>query len=97
MQERHFRKLQKDRHLAEISFNILRNHLFKNLSVRDRKIMAKLIYKAELIEMELKSKDLNKTLMAFEDMINNITINIIDKEDNDDEDDEDGFNNPFDK
>jgi myo-inositol-1-phosphate synthase len=95
MKERHFRKLQKERHLSEISFNILANHTFKNLTSRERRQMAKLIYKAELIEMELKSKDINKTLQSFQEMIGNITINLIDKDDSDD--DEDDFNNPFDK
>jgi myo-inositol-1-phosphate synthase len=95
MRERHFRKLQKERHLSEIQFNILSNHTFKNLSSRERRQMAKLIYKAELIEMELKSKDINKTLQSFQEMIGNITINLIEKDDLDD--DEDGFNNPFDK
>jgi hypothetical protein len=86
MRERQIRKLQKNRHLAEIGFTLLQNPTFKNLSRADRYKMAKLIYKAELIEVEIKSKDLSKTLSAFQDMISQITSTMVD-----DDDDEDGF------
>jgi hypothetical protein len=87
MRERQIRKLQKNRHLAEIGFTLLQNPTFKNLSRADRYRMAKLIYKAELIEVEIKSKDLSKTLSAFQDMITQITNSMVD----DDEDDDDNF------
>lgn len=87
MRERQIRKLQKNRHLAEIGFTLLQNPTFKNLSRADRYRMAKLIYKAELIEVEIKSKDLSKTLNAFQDMIQTITSQMVDDEDEDD----DGF------
>jgi hypothetical protein len=87
MRERQIRKLQKNRHLAEIGFTLLQNPTFKNLSRADRYKMAKLIYKAELIEVEIKSKDLSKTLSAFQDMISQITSTMVD----DDDEDEDGF------
>lgn len=88
MRERQIRKLQKNRHLAEIGFTLLQNPTFKNLSRSDRYKMAKLIYKAELIEVEIKSKDLSKTLNAFQDMIQNITSQMVDDDDDDEE-------NPF--
>ena len=89
MREKHIRKLQKNRHLSEIAFTLLQNHTFKNLTRRDRYKMAKLIYKAELIEIEIKSKDLNRTLQSFQDMIQNISTQLI--EDFNDEDDDDDF------
>ena len=93
MRERQIRKLQKNRHLAEIGFTLLQNPTFKNLSRADRYRMAKLIYKAELIEVEIKSKDLSKTLGAFQDMITQITNSMVD--DDEDEDDNFGESGPF--
>lgn len=89
MRERHLRKLQKHRHLAEIAFNILRNPVFKNLSKRDRDKLAILIYRAELIDMELRGKDTNKVLQSFEELMNNINIQILDALDDDEFGDED--------
>jgi len=85
VRERHLRKLQKDRHLAEIAFNLLSNPTFKNLSRRERGQLAKLIYKAELIEVELRSKDTTRVMNAFKDLINGINIQILEAADDDDE------------
>ncbi len=85
MRERYLRKLQKHRHLAEISFNILRNPVFKNLSKRDRDKLAIIIYRAELIDMELRGKDTNKVLENFQELMNNINIQILDSALDDDE------------
>ena len=85
MRERHLRKLQKDLHLAEIAFNLLSNPTFKNLSRRERGQLAKLIYKAELIEVELRSKDTTRVMNAFKDLINGINIQILEAADEDDE------------
>jgi hypothetical protein len=49
--------------------------------------MAKLIYKAELLEMEIKSKDMSKTLMAFQDIINQVESQMIEGLDDDEDDD----------
>ena len=92
MRERQIRKLQKNRHLAEIGFTLLQNPTFKNLSRADRYRMAKLIYKAELIEVEIKSKDMSRTLASFQDMISRITDQLVE---DDDEDGFDGPENPF--
>ncbi len=86
MRERHLRKLQKHRHLAEISFNILRNPVFKNLSKRDRDKLAIIIYRAELIDMELRGKDTNKVLENFQQLMENINLQLIQDLDEDDED-----------
>lgn len=93
MRERQIRKLQKNRHLAEIGFTLLQNPTFKNLSRADRYRMAKLIYKAELIEIEIKSKDMSRTLDTFQEMISRITDQLV--EDDDDDDDLNGPQNPF--
>jgi hypothetical protein len=87
MRERHLRKLQKERHLAEITFNLLSNPTFKNLSRRERGQLAKLIYKAELLEIELRSKDANKVMDAFKQLMNGINIQILDARDRDDDED----------
>jgi hypothetical protein len=88
MRERHLRKLQKHRHLAEISFNILRNPVFKNLSKRDRDKLAVIIYRAELIDMELRGKDTNKVLENFQQLMDNINIQLIQDLDDDEDNDE---------
>jgi hypothetical protein len=88
MRERYLRKLQKHRHLAEIAFNILRNPVFKNLSKRDRDKLATIIYRAELIDMELRGKDTNKVLQSFEELMNNINIQLIQDLDDDEDNDE---------
>lgn len=86
MRERHLRKLQKDRHLAEIAFNLLSNPTFKNLSRRDRGKLARIIYKAELLEIELRSKDASRVMDAFKQLMNGINIQILDARDREDED-----------
>jgi predicted secreted Zn-dependent protease len=91
MRERYIRKLQKNRHLAEISFNILTNSTFRNLTRAERGRMAKLIYKAELMELEVKSKDVAKTMTSFQDMIKNIQVQLLDELDEDDDDFPDKF------
>jgi myo-inositol-1-phosphate synthase len=88
MRERYIRKLQKNRHLAEIQFNILANVTFKNLSPRERKQMAKLIYKAELLEMEVKSRKIADTMKSFKDLMDNIEMQIKDDKYLDDDDDD---------
>jgi hypothetical protein len=88
MRERYIRKLQKNRHIAEIQFNILANVTFKNLSPRERKLMAKLIYKAELLEMEVKSRKIADTMKTFKDLMDNIEMQIKDDKFLDDEDDD---------
>lgn len=91
MRERYIRKLQKNRHLAEINFNILANVTFKNLTPRERRLMAKLIYKAELLEMEVKSRKVAETMQSFKDLMNNIEMQMKNDETFGDDDDDDFF------
>jgi myo-inositol-1-phosphate synthase len=88
MRERYIRKLQKNRHIAEIQFNILANVTFKNLTARERKQMAKLIYKAELLEMEIKSRKVAETMKTFKDLMDTIEMQIKDDKFLDDDDDD---------
>ena len=76
MQERHFRKLQKERHVAEIAFNLLSNQVFRNLSHRERQKMAKLIYKAELIDAEMRSKDSYNVMLQFNSIMQNLDMKL---------------------
>lgn len=88
MRERYIRKLQKNRHIAEIQFNILANVTFKNLTARERKRMAKLIYKAELLEMEIKSRKVADTMKTFKDLMDTIDMQLKDGDFGDDDDDD---------
>jgi hypothetical protein len=76
MQERHFRKLQKERHVAEIAFNLLSNQVFRNLTPRERQKMAKLIYKAELIDAEMRSKDSYNVMLQFNSIMQNLDMKL---------------------
>lgn len=90
MNERQVRKVQKNRHMTEIQLNIAANSVFKNLSHRDRMKLAKIIYKAEMVEFYVREKDLNRVNTAFQEMIANALMNLEVRdfpEDLDDEDD----------
>lgn len=91
MNERQVRKVQKNRHMTEIQLNIAANSVFKNLSHRDRTKLAKIIYKAELVEFYIREKDLGKVNAAFQEMIANALRNIDDAFDEDEDGDEDPF------
>lgn len=90
MNERQVRKVQKNRHMTEIQLNIAANSVFKNLSHRDRAKLAKIIYKAEMVEFYIREKDLTKINTAFQDMIANALMNI-DASFEEDDEDEDPF------
>lgn len=93
MNERQVRKVQKNRHMTEIQLNIASNSVFKNLSQRDRVKLAKLIYKAEMVEFYIRERNLSKVNSAFREMIATALMNLdaeFDIED-DDDDEEDPF------
>jgi hypothetical protein len=99
MRERHLRKIQKQRHMSNILIMILNNPIFKNLDERDRRKMARLIYKAEMVEMHARDKDIVRVNTSFQSIIDAIRINIeqIDERElndfiDDDFDDDDDFN-----
>lgn len=87
MNERQVRKVQKNRHMTEIMLNIAQNSVFKNLSQRERVKLAKIIYKAEMVEFYIREKDLNRVNNAFQEMIANALMNLDITEFPDDEDD----------
>lgn len=94
MNERQVRRVQKNRHMTEIMLNIAQNSVFKNLSQRDRIKLAKIIYKAEIVEFYIRERDLNKVNSAFQDMIANALNNLEFLEDDDDDDFPDDFHGP---
>lgn len=92
MNERQVRKVQKNRHMTEIMLNIAQNSVFKNLSQRDRMKLARIIYKAEIVEFYIREKDLNKVNTAFQEMIASALMSLDERDYlDDDEDDEDPF------
>lgn len=88
MYDRQLRKLQKTRHMADIKRMILANPIFKNLSERDQKKLALLVYKAESLEMYAREKDIMRVSDSFDEIID--AINLALSPDPDDEDDENG-------
>ena len=95
MNERQVRKVQKNRHMTEIMLNIASNSVFKNLGNRDRMKLAKIIYRAEIVEFYIREKDLSKVNNAFQEMIANALMNLDSAEFSDDFDDDD--EDPFKK
>ena len=69
MNERYLLKIQKQRHMSNIRIMLLNNPMFKNLSERDQKKISKLIYKAEMIEMHARDKNIMGINKSFEDII----------------------------
>lgn len=71
--EKQLRRLQKQRHMYDIQQMILANPLLKNLNNRDQKVLRKLLYKAEMVEMFMRDKQLIRVNESFEDIINNFS------------------------
>ncbi len=86
MYDRQLRKLQKTRHLADIKRMILSNPVFKNLGDRDQKTLAKLVYKAEWIELYARERDILRVNDSFDEIIDAIN-QAFDSEHPDDDDD----------
>lgn len=87
--ERQLRKLQKQRHLYEIQMMILANPLLKNLSKRDQKTLVKIMYKAEMIEMFMRDRQIVRINDSFEDIVENVARlldDAVDRARNEDED-----------
>lgn len=70
--ERQMRKLQKQRHMYDIKMMIMGNPMFKNLSEWDQKRLAKLIYKAEMMEIYMRDKQIIRINDDFEDIVQNV-------------------------
>lgn len=97
MNQRQLLKIQKQRHMSNIFIMLLNNPLFKNLTDRDQRKMARLIYKAEMIEMHARDRALVRTNQSFQniiDALNNAIVNEYGRDDLDDlldDDEEDPF------
>lgn len=72
MKEKQLIKLQKQRHMSNIFIMLLNNPLFKNLTEKDQRKMAKLIYKAEMIEMNVRNKQIIRVNQSFQDIVDAI-------------------------
>lgn len=82
------RNLQKQRHLYDIQLMVLNNPLFKNLNARDQKKLVKLIYRAEMMEVFLRDRQILRINDSFDDIVESVA-NML----NDTMDDEDGDGN----
>ena len=89
--ERQLRKLQKQPHIYDIQQMILANPMLKNLGSRDQKTLQRLIYKAEMIEMFMRDKQIVRINESFEDIVQNVADMINDALDSDRDGDDDDF------
>ena len=92
MNERQLLKIQKQRHMSNIFIMLLNNPIFKNLPDKDQRAMAKLIYKAEMIEMHARDRNLIRTNESFQNIIDAlngaINADFLDDRDEFDEDED---------
>lgn len=84
------RKLQQQRHLYDIKLMVLNNPLFKNLSERDQKKLVKLIYKAEMMEVFMRDRQIMRVNDSFDDIVENVANMLNEALDRDEDDDFDG-------
>jgi hypothetical protein len=89
--ERQMRKLQKQRHIYDIQQMILGNPLFKNLNKRDQTKLINLVYKAEMMEMFMRDRQLVRINDSFDDIVDSVARMLDDAMGNDDDDDRDDF------
>ena len=75
--------------MYDIKMMVLSNPLFKNLSERDQKKLVKLIYKAEMMEIYMRDKQIIRINDDFEDIVQNVAdmLNQAMGPDEDDEED----------
>lgn len=78
--------------MNDIQLMILNNPLFKNLEKKDQKKLAKLIYKAEMMEVFVRDKEIVRINESFNDIIAAVA-NMLDE----DLDDDDENNPPYGK
>lgn len=82
------RKLQKQRHFYDIKLMLLNNDIFKNLSDRDHRVLTKLIYKAEMMEMYMRDKGILRINDTFEDIVEGVANMLNNQFESDEEDDD---------
>lgn len=90
MNDRQLRTLQKTRHMADIKRMILGNPLFKNLSERDQKKLAALIYKAETIEIYAREREVYRINESFDQIIEAVSL-VLNEMDDDEEEEGDKY------
>jgi hypothetical protein len=85
------RKLQRQRHLYDIQMMVLGNPLFKNLNKREQKQLVKLIYKAEMMEMYMRDRQIVRVNDSFEDIVESVArmLDEVDERDRRDRDEDD--------
>jgi TRAP-type C4-dicarboxylate transport system substrate-binding protein len=85
------RKLQKQRHLYDIQMMVLSNPLFKNLNKREQKQLVKLIYKAEMMEMYMRDRQIVRVNDSFDDIVESVArmLDEVDERDRRDRDEDD--------
>lgn len=88
--ERQMRKLQKQRHTYDIQQMILGNPLFKNLNKRDQGKLINLVYKAEMMEMFMRDRQLVRINDSFDDIVDSVARMLDDAMGKDDDHDEFG-------
>lgn len=84
------RKLQQQRHLYDIKLMVLNNPLFKNLNERDQKKLIKLVYKAEMMEVFMRDRQIMRVNDSFDDIVESVANMLNDALDQDEGDDFDG-------
>lgn len=89
--ERQMRKLQKQRHMYDIKMMIMGNPMFKNLSEWDQRKLAKLIYKAEMMEIYMRDKQIIRINDDFEGIVQGVADMLNQAMGNDEDDEEDRY------
>jgi TRAP-type C4-dicarboxylate transport system substrate-binding protein len=90
--EKQMRRLQKQRHIYDIQMMVLSNPLFKNLNKREQKQLVGLIYKAEMMEMYMRDRQIVRVNESFEDIVDSVARMLDDMDDRDRRDgDEEDF------
>lgn len=87
--ERQMRQLQKQRHLYDIKMMVLSNPLFKNLNERDQKKLVSLIYKAEMMEVFLRDRQIVRINESFDDIVDSVAQMLNDAMDDEEDRDKD--------
>ena len=82
--ENKLRRLQRQRHYYDIQMMILSNPLFKNLGKSDQKSLQKIIYRAEMMEIFVRNKDLVQVNESFDQIVDQVMYLI--GQDDEDED-----------
>lgn len=89
--ERQMRKLQKQRHLYDIKMMVMGNPIFKNLNEWDQRLLVKLIYKAEMMEIYMRDKQIIRINDDFEGIVQGVTDMLNQALGPDEEDEEDRY------